>query len=113
LAQARLADEQDDLAHALPGLLPALLQQTDLMVAPDQRCQPIGPRLERVGYRRGSGPHSGQRDRPGHALEFAAAEIDAFKMSPDQTVSGLGTNDAAALGSVLEPDHNVRRLPHQ
>src|SRR5262249_9942435 len=40
LAQARLADDQDDLTHALLGLLPAVLQQADLVVAAGQRRQP-------------------------------------------------------------------------
>ena len=44
LAQARLADEQDDLAHALLGLLPAVLEQADLVVAAGQRRESCGCR---------------------------------------------------------------------
>ena len=52
LAQARLADEQDDLAHALEGLLPALLQKADLVVAAGEWREPDRPRhLDRVAYR--------------------------------------------------------------
>ena len=36
-AQARFADEQDDLPHAVPGPLPAIHEQADLLVAARQR----------------------------------------------------------------------------
>src|SRR6516165_9847528 len=40
LPRPGLADDQDDLTHALLGLLPAVLQQADLVVASGQRRQP-------------------------------------------------------------------------
>src|SRR5262249_40104185 len=40
LAQARLADEEHDLTHPLAGLLPAVLEKADLVVAAGERRQP-------------------------------------------------------------------------
>ena len=37
LAQARLSDEKDNLAHAFLRLLPAVFQQVDLVITAGQR----------------------------------------------------------------------------
>ena len=48
-AQARLADQQDDLAHALLGLIPAILEQADFPIAARQRRQlGRGHRINRI-----------------------------------------------------------------
>ena len=83
LAQARLADEQDDLAHALLGLLPAVLQQADLVVAAGQRREPR--RFRDLDGARGPSPSPRTRKSStgcGHPLDLAVAEAGAVGIGP-------------------------------
>ncbi len=43
LTDARLAGEKNDLPNPLLGLLPAILEQADLVIAAGQRCKPGRP----------------------------------------------------------------------
>ena len=113
LAQARLADEQDDLTHALLGLLPALLQQADLVVAAGQRREPGRPRRLDRALAFADALHLEELDGLRHPLELSRAEAGALELAPDQPVGGLATNDLAGRGDVLQPDGHVPRLPHQ
>ena len=113
LAQARLADEQHDLAHALLGLLPAVLEQADLVVAAGQRREPRPLRdLDGVEVLAES-LHQEELDGLRHPLDLAVAEAGAVEMAADQPVRGRGDDDLAGLGDVLQPDRHVAGLPHQ
>ena len=71
LAQARLADEQDDLPHALPGLLPAIREQADLVIAARQRRQlRRGHRVNRTPGHRDVAPRGTVRRGRGTLLTF-------------------------------------------
>ena len=113
LAQARLADEQHDLAHALLGLLPAVLQQADLVVAAGQRREPRPLRdLDGVEVLAES-LHQEEFDGLRDPLDLAVAEAGAVEIAADQPVRGRGDDDLAGLGDVLQPDRHVAGLPHQ
>ena len=113
LAQARLADEQDDLAHALLGLLPAVFEQVDLVIAAGQRREP--GRTRRLDGAAGLADPLDQEEFDGlcHALDLAVAEAGAVELDPDQPVRGRAAHDLAGLGEVLQPDRHVPRLSHQ
>ena len=42
-AEARFADDLNDLSHPLGGPLPATHEQAHFIVTADERCQTIGP----------------------------------------------------------------------
>ena len=75
MPDARLTGQQDDLALAVLGLLPAAQQQRDLLVAADQRRQARRlPRLEApFGLTLACDPPGGER--LGEALEPPGPEV--------------------------------------
>ena len=113
LAQARLADEQDDLAHALLGLLPAVFEQVDFVIAAGQRREP-GRARHLDGATGFADPLDQEElDGLGDALDLAVAEAGAVELGPDQSVRGRAAHDLAGLGEVLQPDRHVPCLSHQ
>ena len=113
LAQARLADQQDDLPHALLGLLPAIREQADLLIAAGQRRElRRGHRVDRTpGHRDVLDPE--QLDGLGDALDLLPAERGALKLPLEQAMAGVGTDHLTGDGHVFEPDGHVARLAHQ
>ena len=73
LADARLARHQDDGALAALGLLPAALQQRQLLVAADQRR--AGRAQRREAALDALAQHPRGDDRRGKALDLDRAEI--------------------------------------
>ena len=111
-AQARLADEQDDLPRSLRGLLPAILEQTHLVVAARER-RDLGRTRHLNGAARVGEPHDLKDfDRLRHALELPAAKIDAVEATADQAVGRLGAHDPARHGHIFQPHGDVSRLAH-
>ena len=113
LAQARLADQQDDLSHALLGLLPSVLQQADLLVAAGQR--------RKLSRRHRLEPAPGRRDLfdpeefngLSNALDLLAAEAAALKLALQQPVTGFGADHLTGDGNFIQPDGHIPRVAHQ
>ena len=104
-------DEQHHLALAVLGLLPALEQQRELLLAADQRRQ--AGALQRLEAALGRGPRRATRQaahRLGEALERLRPEIVELEQAADQPPGRLGDHDAARLGQRLQPGREVRRL---
>ena len=93
-AETRVADQQHDLAHALDGLLPPLLQQPDFAVATDQRRE--CPRLGQIDPAAGHPFRFDEMDLLRPPLESLLTETVAVEEPPDQ------------LECVVTDDHRVR-----
>ncbi len=101
-----------DLTHAFLGLLPAVLEQADLVVATGQRCEPRTLR-DLDGVQVLAEPlHQEELDRLRDPLDLAVAEARAVEMAADQPVRGRGDDDLAGLGDVFQPDCHVASLAH-
>jgi hypothetical protein len=107
------ADEQDDLAHALLGLLPSVLEQVDFVIAAGQRREPS--RARRLDGAAGLADplNKEESDGLGYALDLALAEAGALELDPDQPVCGRAAYDLAGLGEILQPDRHISCLSHQ
>ena len=108
LDQARLADpgltrEQHDLAVAVPGPGPALEQDAELVLAPDQGRQVLPmQRLEpALGAALADHPEGGER--LGKALEPGRTEIGQLEQATKQAPGRLADDHAAGLRESLEP----------
>src|SRR6516165_9945656 len=83
LADSRLADDEQQLAAALPRPLPAPHQHGDFLVATHQRRETALPCATTAAAR----PHEAeQRHRLRHALEFVAAALLGDKQAGDLTL---------------------------
>ena len=109
LADARLARQEHRLPLAVLGLLPAIEQQGDLLLAPDQRREPgrarLEPALDRA--RPGDPPH---RHRVGEALQHLRPEILEFERAADQPPRRGSDQDRVGLRQRLQPGRQVGRL---
>ena len=109
LADARLARNQHDAALAGLGLLPAPLQQRQLLLAADQRRAGRAQRLEAA-----LGPalaqHPRGHDRRGQALDLDRAEILIVEQPAGQPPRARRDHHRARLGQRLQPRREVRRL---
>ena len=103
-------DEQHHLALAVLGPGPALEQDAELVLAPDQRREPLAvQRLEAaLGATLAFDPPGGER--LGEALEALRAEVGQLEQPADQPARRLADHDAARLGERLQPGREVRRL---
>jgi hypothetical protein len=112
LADARLADELDDLPLARGGQPPALEQERDLVLASGERCQggvAAVPRLEPT-----LGPAlAGHAEGPHRDVEAAHAlrrDLHHVERAPEEAIGELGDDDGARLGERLEPRGQIRGL---
>ncbi len=110
LADPRLAHDQDHLAVAVFGPGPALQEDRELVLAPDQGCQALAAqRLEPpLGTALALDPEG--RERLGEALETGRAEVGQLEQAADQAPGRLADDDAARVGERLEPGREVRGL---
>ena len=69
-------------------------------------------RLDRAPGRRDP-LHAEELDGLGHALDLPAAEAGALEPALEQPVGGLGADDLAGRGHLLQPDGHVPGVPHQ
>ena len=107
LAESRLADDQHQLAVALPRPLPAPHQHGDFLVATDERREMALPRAASAAAR----PHEPeQRHRLRHALEFMAAALLGDEQTGDLALHPRCHHDRAWLGQRLHPRRDVGRI---
>ena len=105
--QSRLADDQHQLALALPRPLPAPHQHGDFLVATDERREMALPGTASAAAR----PHEPeQRHRLGHAFEFVAAALLGDKQAGDLALHPRRHNDRAWLCQRLHSRRNVGRI---
>ena len=117
-AQARLADDQHQLAVALPRPLPAPHQHRDFLVAADQRRE-IALRRAASAAARAHQPE--QRHRLGHALERVRAALLGDEQAGDLALHPRRDQNRARLGQRLHPRRDVgdvavnlaRRIHHR
>jgi hypothetical protein len=109
LADARLARQEHRLPLAVLDLLPAIEQQGDLLLAPDQQREPGRARLEPAldRSRPGDPPH---RHRVGEALQHLRPEILEFERAADQPPRRGSDQDRVGLRQRLQPGRQVGRL---
>ena len=81
------------------------------MVAAGQRCQP--GRTCRLDRTAGLADflHLEQCYWLGYPFDFLLAESGALELAVDQPVGGLGTNDLARCGDLIQPNPHVSRSP--
>ena len=110
LADPGLAREQHHLAVAVLGPGPALEQDAELVLAPDQRREMLAmQRLEAAfGATLALDPPGGER--LGEALQPLRAEIGQLEQPADQPAGRLADDHAARRGERLQPRREVRRL---
>ena len=110
LADPRLAREQHHLAVAVLGPGPALEQDAELVLAPDQRRETLAvQRLEAaLGATLAFDPPG--RERLGEALEALRAEVGQLEQPADQPARRLADDHAARRRERLQPRREVRRL---
>src|SRR5262249_35223035 len=105
LAQSRLADDQHQLAVALPRALPAPRQYGDFFLAPDERREMTLPRAASAAAR----PHDPIEDyRLGYAFEVMAATLLGDKQASDLSLYSRRDHDRPRLGQCLRPRRDVR-----
>ena len=110
LADPGLAREQHHLAVAVLGPGPALEQDAELVLAPDQRREMLAvQRLEAaLGATLAFDPPGGER--LGEALEALRAEVGQLEQPADQPARRLADHHAARRRERLQPRREVRRL---
>ena len=110
LADPGLAAEEHHLALALLGLPPAVEQQAELVLAPDQRRQ--ARRLARLetALRAAAAEHPPGPHGCGEALEAVDAEVGVLEQAAEQAPGGRVDDHAARLGQGLEAGGEVRGL---
>ena len=110
LADPGLAGQQDHVAVARPGALPARQQQPDLLVAADQRRQAApGGGLEPT-RRAGRLAHLVDRDRRLDSLDHVRTALLEDDQALDQPPGPLADHDGAGLGQLLQAGGDVRGL---
>ena len=107
LAEARLADDHDELALALARALPAPEQHRHLVVAADERRQRpcAGPA---AGAARAHDPK--ERRRLGHAFERMRAAILGDEQAGDLTLDARRDQHRSRLGERLHPRGDIGRV---
>ena len=94
---------------AVARLLPALAQQRDLLLAPDQRGQRGRAQgLEAIDAARCQ--HARDPHRLGEALEMLLAELDAVEQIADQPAGARADDERAGLGQTLQAGGEVGGL---
>ena len=84
LAIAGLTDQQHHPAFALLGLAPAAAQQLELLLAPDQRCQPDFVLRLKPAFDRALGQHLPSTKRLVKAFERHAAKLAIVEVAAGQ-----------------------------
>src|SRR5918995_1402814 len=109
-ADAGLAREEHDLAVAVLGPGPALEQDAELVLAPDQRGEMLAmQRLEAaLGAALAFDPPG--REGLGEALEAERTEVGQLEQPADQAAGRLADHDTAGRRERLEARREVRRL---
>jgi len=110
LADPGFAGNQNDLAVASPGARPAVQQQADFIVAPDQwaqrrSTQGLEPAGDSARPQRQPGRH-----RPDDALEFDLAEIAVFEQVAGQAAGAGRKHDSVGLGQGLQARGDIGRV---
>ena len=109
-ADTRLAGQQDHLAFAGFGVLPARKQQADLLVASDQRREtPNGGRLEAAG-RSGRFANPKDGDRLVDSSDRMRTEFLEHEQTLGQPTGPLADHDGSGLGHRLQPRRHIGRL---
>ena len=113
--QARLADpglarEQHHLAVAIPGPGPALQQDAELVLAPDQRGEMLAVQRVEPALRAALAFDPESRERRGEALERHRPQIGQLEQAADQPARRLADHHTARRGKSLESGREVRRL---
>ena len=117
-AQARLADDQHQLAVALPRPLPAPHQHRHFVVAADERREMALPGAAAAAAR---AHQPEQHRRLGHALERVRAALFGHKQAGDLALHPRRDQNRARLGQRLHPRRDVgdvavnlaRRIDHR
>ena len=111
LADARLAREQHHLALAVAGQPPPVQQQSELVLAADERGQAGRP--PGLKPARSIVPLAGHPPSP-HGLRKAAqgrpAEVDEVEHAAEQAPGAVGDDDRAGLRELLQAGRQVRGL---
>ena len=108
LADPRLARQQHHLTFAVPGLLPAAQQKSDLLLTADKGCEAHGvPRLE-APLGSGLAGNPPRHEGFGEALEPLWAEVRQLEQTTDQLPGGRADDDASRRGDRLQPRRQVR-----
>ncbi len=115
LGNARLADAglpryHDDLSIAVLGLLPALQQEADLLVAPDKRGQADLMRRLETGLHGALSHHAIERDRCREAFQGMGIEIFQGECSGNQPARALCHDHRVRFGQGLHASGNIWRL---
>src|SRR5262249_25202234 len=108
LAQSRLADDQHQLAVALPRPLPAPPQHGDFLITTRQRRETALPGAASAAAR----PHDPIKDyRLGHPFEVMAATLLGDKQPRDLALHSRRDHHCAGFGQSLRPRSDVRHVP--
>ncbi len=112
LADARIADDEHDLAVTIPRALERVEEQAELARAPDERRQPpIGlhvqarPRLAR-------GDDVPRRDRFGLSPKVHLAERARLEVAAHEPMRGVRDHHAARFARLLQARRHVGRVAH-
>ncbi len=112
LADAGFAGEQHDLAFAVLRQLPALQQQRDLLLAPDQRRESFLRRGLEAACRFAHTHDAIGMGAAGDALQSLLAQVFIVEAAAGQAMHPLAHHDAARLRDVLQPGGQIHRLAH-
>ena len=107
LAQARLADDQRELALAFVCALPAPGEKIELLLTPDerrQRTRAAAPAAAACAH------HPIERHGRRHPLELVLAAVLRDKQPGGLALHGRGDEDRARLGGALDPRGDIRRI---
>ena len=110
-ADPRLADDQRHLAFAIEGALPAIHQQAQFVLAPDEWGQSTRRRGRFEPPAHSARPdYAIKLDRPFDALERLRSAILDHEQPRDQPMRGVGDHHRAGFGGRLHPRGNIGRV---
>ncbi len=109
-ADTGFADQHHYPALAVPGLLPAALQERQFFVAADERGQ-LAPVQCLEAARGGAAAHHARgHHRRAQALELDGTQIRVLEQAPGQPPRARRDHHGPRLGQRLQPRREVRRL---
>ena len=109
LADARLAENEDDLSVTRSGARPAAHERVELIGPIDERKHPLGMACGKPAYGRSRSNHAPYIYRVAEPLDFTAAQVLALESRADQLSRFRRDQDRVRIGERLQTRREIER----